>query len=299
MKKQKVVVIVGQTASGKTALSLELAQKIGAEIISADSRQVYLGMDLGSGKVTKEEQAIALHHLLDVADPRKDVFTVADFVEQGSEILDKTLKRAVTPIIVGGTFLYVDALLGKISIPKVAPNEEFRASLETCSNDELFAMLAQKDARRASEIDKYNRVRLVRALEIINTLGSVPEVMPSEKYDVYTIGLSIEKEKLHERIHTRLLQRFDEGMIEEVTRLHEEGVSWERLHRFGLEYRHIAAYLQGTIPNKEALIATLDQDIRSFAKRQMTWLTRDKTIHWYPFDAHEQIIADVEGWLAA
>src|SRR3989344_5774550 len=125
MKKQKVVVIVGQTASGKTALSLELAQKIGAEIISADSRQVYLGMDLGSGKVNKEEQAIALHRLLDVADPRKDVFTVADFVEQGSEILDKTLKRAVTPIIVGGTFLYVDALLGKIAYRKLPRTRNF------------------------------------------------------------------------------------------------------------------------------------------------------------------------------
>lgn len=297
MKKQKVVVIVGQTSSGKTALSLALAEAAHGEIISADSRQVYRGMDIGSGKATREEQMLVPHHLLDVADPVSQVYTVADFVREGRATLDEIENRAVTPIIVGGTFLYIDALLGKVSIPEVPPNEELRTSLEKNTTEELYTMLATKDARRASNIDKHNRVRLIRALEIIATLGTVPRTVPYEKYDVFTIGLNITKEELKERIHERIVARLNEGMIEEVVRLHEEGVSWERLDAFGLEYRYCAAYLQGNIPNRESLIADLERDTLHFAKRQMTWLKRDTTIHWYPYDEHARIISDARAWL--
>ncbi len=298
MKKQKVVVIVGQTSSGKTALSLALAQAVGGEIISADSRQVYRGMDIGSGKATKEEQSLASHHLLDVANPASQVYTVADFVREGSEVLDTIENRAVTPIVVGGTFLYIDALLGKVSIPDVPPDAELRASLEKNTTEELYTMLAAQDARRAADIDKHNRVRLIRALEIIAALGAVPCAVPSETYEVFTVGLVIAKEELRERIHARIVARLDEGMIEEVARLHEGGVSWERLNAFGLEYRYCAGYLQGSIPDKETLIADLERDTMNFAKRQMTWLKRDNSVQWYPWNAHEQIIADVRAWLA-
>lgn len=296
MQLPKVLTIVGQTASGKTALSLALAKEFDGELISADSRQVYRGMDVGSGKVTKGEQAIAPHHLIDVADP-SDVYNVADFVRDGREAIAEITERKHLPIVVGGTFLYVDALLGKVSLPEVPPNEALRAELEQRSTEDLVAELQGKDPRRAAEIDLHNRVRLIRALEIIAAKGSVPPATAEALYDTLTIGLAIDPEVLHERIRTRLQTRFQkEGMIEEVARLHAEGVSWERLHSFGLEYRRIAEFLQGTITSREDLTELLERDIRNFAKRQMTWLKRDTAIRWFPYDAHEEIADAVRKW---
>jgi tRNA dimethylallyltransferase len=274
VKKQRILAIVGPTASGKTSLSIELAKKFNGEVISADSRQVYRGLNLGTGKVTKEEMLGVPHHLIDVADP-KDTYTVADFVRDGRSAISDIIDRSKLPIVVGGTFFYVDALLGKVVAPSVLPNAELRNKLEAIDTEKLFHMLTEKDARRAEDIDKHNRRRLIRALEIVDAIGAVPPTAHEELYDVLTLGIMLTKVELHENIHKRLIERIDAGMIAEVEQLHTNGLSYERMEDLGLEYRYIARYLQATI-SYETMLSELETKIRQFAKRQMTWLKRDK-----------------------
>lgn len=274
MDTPKVLVIVGPTSSGKTSLGITLAQKYNGEVISADSRQVYRGLDLGTGKVTVAEMQGVPHYLIDVADPN-EIYTVADFVRDGKTAIDDILSRGKLPIIVGGTFLYVDALLGRISTPEVEPNKALRAALEKQSTDALFAELQSKDPVRAEQIDRQNRRRLIRALEIIDALGVVPPTATHEPYNTLTLGISLPKEELEARIHTRLLERFNAGMVAEVERLVADGVTYERLSELGLEYRCIAEYLQEHIAY-DALISNIETKNRQLAKRQMTWLKRDK-----------------------
>lgn len=278
MEKPKILVIVGPTASGKTSLSVKLAKHYNGEVISADSRQVYRGLDLGTGKVTHEEMQGVPHHLLDVADPH-ETYTVTDFVRDGRVAIDDILSRGKLPIIAGGTFFYVDALLGRVIAPAVPPNHLLRAELAQCSNEELFARLVAVDPARAVAIDRHNPRRLVRALEIIAARGTVPEPMTDELYDARIIGIKIDKETLHKNIGMRLRARLDAGMVDEVKNLHQNGLSYERMEDLGLEYRYIARYLKGEL-SYEAMVHTLETKIRQFAKRQMTWLKRDTSIAW-------------------
>ena len=295
--KPKVIAIVGPTASGKTSLSIEIAKHVGGEVISADSRQVYRGMDLGTGKVTVEEMDGVPHHLLDVADPMT-IYTGSDFVRDGTAATEDILRRGHVPIIAGGTFFYVDLLRGKLSAAPVAPDADFRATLERYSDTELLELLEQKDPRRASTIDPHNRRRLIRALEIINTLGSVPESAQQESpYDWLVLGIDIATEQLHHNIHARLHERISEGMIKEVERLHDEGVAWNRLEELGLEYRYIAQYLQGQLTRDE-MIELLETRIRQFAKRQLTWLKRDEEIEWVAPEDREAIFRRVDTFLS-
>jgi tRNA dimethylallyltransferase len=278
MNKPKVVVIVGPTASGKTSLSIELATRFHGEIVSADSRQVYRGLDLGTGKVTKEEMDGVPHHLIDVADP-KVVYTASDFVRDGRKAIVGIHERGNLPIIAGGSFFYVDALLGRVTLPEVPPDETLRAELDAKSTPELYEMLAAHDTRRAESIDKDNRRRLIRAIEISGRLGAVPLPRSEPLYDVLILGIDIEKEELHANIHARLIARIEAGMLEEVKRLHENGLSYDRLESLGLEYRYIARHLRGELPYCE-MLTVLETKIRQFAKRQMTWLKRDAEIKW-------------------
>ncbi|MBX2866734.1 tRNA (adenosine(37)-N6)-dimethylallyltransferase MiaA [Candidatus Kaiserbacteria bacterium] len=294
MKKQKLIIIVGPTSSGKTSLSIAVAKRFNGEVISADSRQVYRGMDLGSGKVTVEEMDDIPHHLLDIADP-KDVYTADQFRVDATGAIEDITSRGKVPVIAGGTFFYIDVLLGKISTPQVSPNEALREELEGKDTMELFKILKEKDPRRAETIDQYNKVRLIRALEIVDALGSVPKEIKETPYDTLTIGIDVPKEELHHNIHVRLLERIEQGMIEEVARLHEEGVSWERLEDLGLEYRYVAQYLQEEI-SKEEMLRILESEIRKFAKRQMTWLKRDKEIRWFK-KGDPQILKEIQKFL--
>lgn len=278
MHKPKILVIVGPTASGKTSLSIKLAKEQNGEVISADSRQVYRGLDLGTGKVTKEEMDGVPHHLLDIADP-KEIYTAADFVRDGRAAIEDIISRGKLPIIVGGTFFYTDALLGRIVTPEVPPNPLLRAELEKLSAAELFEKLQTLDPERAEDIDEHNPRRLVRALEIAAALGKVPQLPPEEIYDARILGIKIDQETLHKNIHIRLLARLDAGMIDEVKGLHEHGLSYERMEDLGLEYRYIARHLKGEL-SYEDMVETLETKIRQFAKRQLTWLKRDKSIEW-------------------
>ena len=279
MKKEKVVIILGPTASGKTSLSIELAKKFDGEIVSADSRQVYAGLDLGTGKVTKEEMSGIRHHLLDVANPKK-VFTVADYVKLATAAIDDICARGKTPIVVGGTGFYIDALTSGMVIPEVSPNPELRAKLDKKSLAQLVAMLEKLDPERAATIDKNNPVRLVRAIEIAKALGKVPKLSAAEpKYDALKIGLDMRDETLKERIKVRLKERLKKGMLREATRLHDKGLTWIRMRTLGLEYRHMADHLTNKT-SREEFEAGLAADIWQYAKRQRTWFKRDKNIVW-------------------
>lgn len=278
-QRQKIIVILGPTASGKSGLGIVLARKLGGEIISADSRQVYRGMDIGTGKVTKKEQRLAKHHLLDVVNPKK-VFTVSDFKKLGEKSVKNILNKHKTPFIVGGTGFYIDALVKDSSIPEVPPNKKLRIKLEKISAENLYEELKKLDPKRADTIDRHNKRRLIRALEIIKATGKpVPVTKESPKYEVLYIGINPPKEILNKKITLRLKSRLKQGMVREVKNLLNSGVSKKRLHDFGLEYRWVGDFLDNKITRQE-MEAGLLRDIIKYSKRQMTWFKRNKEIHW-------------------
>ncbi|HEX8994376.1 MAG TPA: tRNA (adenosine(37)-N6)-dimethylallyltransferase MiaA [Candidatus Paceibacterota bacterium] len=280
----QIIVIVGPTSSGKTALSVELAKKIDGEIISADSRQVYRGLDLGTGKVTKKEMAGVPHHLLDVASPAR-VFTADDFVRLGRRAIDDTLSRGRIPIVAGGTGFYIDTLVGTMAVANVPPDPKLRAVLEQKSAEQLFALLKKLDPARAATIDQHNPHRLIRAIEIAKAQTprgepSVPEGSPlGARYDILWLGIDMPQEILAQKIHDRLLARLKRGMLAEARALHGRGLSWKRMETLGLEYRYIARFLQKKI-SREEFVTQLEAEIRRYAKRQMTWFKRNKEINW-------------------
>jgi tRNA dimethylallyltransferase len=269
---KKIIVVCGPTATGKSDYAVELAKKVNGEIISADSRQVYKGLDIGSGKITAEEMQNIPHHLLDVADP-KEIFSVTQYQSLATKVIEEIITRGHTPIICGGTGLYIDAVVYGTTFPAVEPDEELRDSLEERSTEELAEKLKLLDPRRYTAIDTQNRVRLIRAIEIATELGSVPETTKELQYDVEWHYLDFDDEVVKKRIHDRLLKRMDTGMIEEVQRLHDEGVSWERLESLGLEYRYLALYLQHKL-SKDDMLTQLEFAIWHYAKRQRTWLKK-------------------------
>jgi len=282
--KRKLLVIVGPTAVGKSALSVELARTYNGEIISADSRQIYTGLDIGTGKITVEEMKGVPHHLIDVANPKKQ-FSVAEYQTLAREKMDDIFSRGNIPIICGGTGLYIDALLGKVVIPNVPPNPKLRKQLEKKSVIELFAMLKRLDSRRAEGIDPHNPRRLIRAIEIAKALGTVPryaDILKNNSIDVEPlyVGLMLPSEVLRQRIHDRLLSRLDEGMLIEATELHRKGLSWKRMEDLGLEYRYMSRHLRGLI-SQEEMITQLQSEIWRYAKRQMTWFRRNTEIKWF------------------
>lgn len=277
-KKPKILVVLGPTASGKSDLAVSLAKKLSGEVISADSRQVYTGLNIGSGKITKREMRGIPHYLLDVKDPKK-IFTVSDFKRLAEKAIKEILKKGKLPIVCGGTGFYIDALVKNITLPEVPPNSKLRKSLEKFSTEELFQKLKKLDTRRAKEIDSKNRVRLVRAIEIAEALGNIPKVKEATPFDTTYIGILWKDEDLRARINQRLQKRLKQGMIKEVTNLHNKGLSWKRLEDLGLEYRYIAEYLQKKI-TREEMITLLQNKIWQYAKRQMTWFKRNKKIMW-------------------
>ncbi len=295
MTKSKIIVIVGPTASGKTGLAIELAKKFDGEVVSADSRQVYKGLDIGSAKVTPEEMDGVPHHLLDVANP-KDVYTAADYKRDATKAIEGILARGKLPIICGGTFFYIDTLLGKVSIPGVEPDEELRAILEEKSAAELFSILQSLDPNRAANIEKDNPRRLIRAIEIAQALGQVPSQLETScPYDILTIGLNVDMKTHGEILKRRIMERLDAGMVTEVERLIESGVTHDRLEAFGLEYRYISRWIRGLLTRDE-MIEELTTKSRQFAKRQLTWLKRDDSIRWFD-NKDRSITATVESFL--
>lgn len=293
----KLIVILGPTASGKTELSIKLALRLnsgqakkkfrinGVEIISADSRQVYKRMDIGTGKITKKEMAGIPHHLLDVANPKKR-FSVAQYQKLALKAIENIQKKNKIPFLVGGTGFYIQSIVDGIVIPEVKPDWRLRKKLEKLTAEQLFKKLKKIDPKRAESIDKHNPRRLIRALEIVLKTGTaVPALSCAEgqKFNILEIGIIKSRDELKTLIHKRLIKRLENNaIINEVRTLHNPpagGLSWKRLEEFGLEYRFVAQYLQNKLSHQE-MINNIQIESGHYAKRQMTWFKRDKRTHW-------------------
>ena len=275
----KIIAIVGPTASGKSDLAIFLAQKYHGEIVSVDSRQIYRAMDLGTGKVTAEEQKMAPHHLLDIVNPNTR-FSAGQFKKKAEKVIQEILKRGSLPILCGGTGFWLKSIIDNLDFPHVLPNWELRKSLEKETAENLFIKLRGLDSERAKNIDPKNKVRLIRSIEIALALGTVPKtVSQPQKWETLQIGLTFPKETLKDRIKIRLEKRLEAGMLEEVKNLHQNGVSWSRLESFGLEYKWLSLYLQNKIDFFQ-MKKELRHAINQYAKRQMTWFKKDLGIFW-------------------
>ena len=274
MKKRKIIVILGQTATGKSDLAVKIAKKINGEIISADSRQIYRGLDVGTGKITKKEMKSIPHHMLDIANPKKR-FTVAEYKKLTEEKIKQILARDKTPIICGGTGFYIDAIIKESVFPEVPPNIKLRKSLNKKTTTGLFRILKRLDPRRAKNIDSKNKIRLIRAIEIAKTLGKVPKITKKIiPYKFFKIGLFLPSDILEKKIKKRVAKMFKNGLLNEINKLKQVGLSDKRLKELGFEYYN---------PTEEKVITgTL-----RYAKRQMTWFKRDQEIKW--FDASKKI----------
>ena len=279
-RKNSLIVIVGPTASGKSDLGVQLAKKFKGEIISADSRQVYKGMDIGSGKITRKEMMGIPHHLLDVASPKRK-FTVAQYQKAALKIINQVHRRQRLPFLVGGSAFYAYSVVDRIPLPEVKPNILLRKQLEKLSVQELYRRLKQLDSERAETIERKNPRRLIRALEIVTATGKpVPKSERKKaEFDIMMIGIKKSPEELHKLIAQRLEIRLKQGMVQEVKKLHNSGVSWKRLEEFGLEYTYIAQYLQNKI-SRQKMIDSIQKQSEHFTRKQMQWFKKDQRIHW-------------------
>ncbi|MGP1521295.1 MAG: tRNA (adenosine(37)-N6)-dimethylallyltransferase MiaA [Treponema sp.] len=272
------LIILGATATGKTRLAVEMARKMNGEIISADSRQVYKGLDIGSGKDLNEYQGVR-YHLIDIRE-LKDEYNVFAFQQDVYSVFPKIISRSSFPIIAGGTPLYIDAIVNSYPLLPVPIDSNFRHFIEKTSLEELQAMLLKLKPDIHNKTDLENRERLIRAIEIamykkenFHLLEKLKEERPLIKPRI--IGINFEKEELEQRIYKRLISRIKDGMIEEVEALHyEKGIEWDYLESLGLEYRFTSMYIQGKIATKEEYIATTFRHICKFAKRQKTWFRK-------------------------
>lgn len=293
---KKLLVILGPTSSGKTKLAVKLAHKFNGEIVSADSRQVYWGMDIGTGKdlqdyklparplrrrrawqVTsyKKHKAINIpYHLIDVVSPKAN-FNLAKYQKLAYWAIDDILSRDKLPILVGGTGLYLQAVVEGYNLGGVKPDKKLRASLENKSVVELRKMLKQLDPQFKTRLD--NKRYLIRYVEMVKqTKLPLKKLLTAggSKYDCLILGINLPREEINKRIDKRLIERIEhQGLVEEVEQLHKEGVSWKRLESFGLEYKFVSQYLQGKLEKSE-MTAKLAIAIHQFAKRQMTWFRR-------------------------
>lgn len=293
MQRYNCVVVLGPTAVGKTSIGVQIAYKFGGEIISADSRQTYRGLDLGSGKDLDEYTVCGKkipYHLIDVADLSVE-YNVFHYQQDFYRIFDSLVSRKVLPVIVGGTGMYLDAVIRGYDLVDVPEIPELRKQLEGKSLDELAKMYLELKPDLHTKNDLLERERIIRGIEIYyGTHGELAEKLKKSMYkrpeiNPLIIGTTLEREKVRENIKKRLQDRIDAGMIEEVEGLHKQGFSWERLEKLGLEYRYCALYLQKKIPLEE-MKEQLFIAIRQFAKRQETWFRfmekNGVKINWLP-----------------
>ncbi len=287
-----LIVILGPTASGKTTLAAHLAKVLGSEIISADSRQVYRGMDLGTGKDLSEycvEGVSIPCHLIDIVDPNVD-FSVFDYQKRFFQCFDEIASRGVLPVLVGGTGLYLESVLQGYRMCAVPEDPVLRNELATEPMEGLIRRFLAVHSRPHNKSDLLDRSRLIRAIEIAEHSRHYKSLPDVPRIEALVVGVRWERSVLRERITGRLRQRLAAGMIEEVRSLHASGLSWERLHYFGLEYRYIGLYLQGML-DYQTMIETLNTKIHQFAKRQETWFRRMErrgtVIHWLDGADHD------------
>lgn len=305
-KKFKVLVVLGPTASGKTALAVSLARRFKGEIVSADSRQVYKGMDIGSGKDLQEYGSGANkvpYHLIDVVSPEED-FNVAKYQKLAKEAIEGVINRKQLPILTGGTGLYLQSIIDGFRLFPKKPDLDKRQELQTKSVSELYRLLEKVKpdfAAKLNNSDRNNPRRLIRYLEIISSGGSLEKPKVDKRMDFLILGLRQDDDLMRERILRRIITRLEkQGMIEEVSRLLDEGVSSKKLISFGLEYRFITWYLEDKLSYDEMIEKLLLASYR-FAKRQKTWFKRlekqGKKISWLEGDTKKEAEKLVNAWL--
>ena len=296
----KTILILGPTATGKTNLAIELAKKLNGEIISADSMQVYRGMDIGTAKPTLEERQGIPHHLIDIRNPDEE-WTVSDFVNECGQRINGLIKRGKTPLIVGGTGLYLWSLIEGFSFPITPADKELRATLEKESLSDLYSQLTAADPEAAGKIHPNDKKRIVRALEVYNLTGKkiselqknrqhntrhfppragLPQVENGGIQSPLLIGLNTDREILYERINQRVDLMIEKGLIDEVKGLLAKGYNKDLPSMQALGYKQVIDHLDGKY-SKEEMIEELKKKTRNFARRQMTWFRRFKNVAWY------------------
>lgn len=280
--KQKLVVVLGPTASGKSTLGIKLAQHFQGEIVSADSRQVYQHLDIGTAKVTQDERALVPHHLLDVVAPA-EVYTVSQFQQQATERLQEIDARGKRAFLVGGSPHYIQVVVDNLTMPHIPPQPALRADLEKQPLPELIKQLAELDPVSAATIDLRNPRRVIRALEVCLVSGkpfSQQRGSAEPLYDSLLLGINWPRPVLYQRIDQRVDERMQAGMVQEVRDLLARGISAERLEALGLEYRFITRLLQGEYKSEAEMVERLKFAIHDFTRRQLTWFRKETRIHW-------------------
>jgi len=281
LEKPLLVVILGTNASGKSSLAIKLAKKFNGEIVSADSRQIYKNLDIGSGKVTKTEQKIVPHHLLDITKPNTS-FTLAQYQKLAFEAIDDIITRNKIPFLVGGTGLYIQAVCENLDIPRVKPDKKLRKKLEKLSLQELQEKYRKIDKQGYGKIDTKNPRRLIRAIEVVKTTGQSFWKQRQKKqpqYNYLKLGLTHPQKILEQRIKKRTEKRLQKGWVKEVEKLIKNGVSQKWFIHLGLGYSHIIQFLKNKT-TKEELKRAISKDELAYAKKQITWFKKDKEIHW-------------------
>ena len=303
----RIIVVLGPTSSGKSEFAVQLALAFGGEIVSADSRQVYRGLNISSSKVPGKWERKGtkyyfiykgvIHHLIDIISPRKQ-FSAWQYKKKATRAIGNILGRGKLPIIAGGTGFYIRTITHNLDLPKVPPVKKLRKDLEKLTTEQLVNRLKGLDPRRASDIDINNRRRLIRAIEIIVfTKSQIPPLDVSKEgspYDVLEIGIRLPDELLKERINSVVDERVRNGVVREIEQLHKRGLSWKRIENLGLEYRYIASHIKGEI-DIETMKKSIKHGYHSYAKRQMTWFKRNKDIIWV--DAPEKAFPIVRDFL--
>ena len=292
---QNALILTGPTATGKTSFGVKLARKLGAEIVSADSRQVYKGLDIGSGKdiaeYTMPDGYTVPTHLLDIVDPAKVTYSLADFMLDAEKAMTDIESRNITPLVVGGTALWVHSLLSSYELKGGAPDPEYREQLRALTLPQLRETLREIAGPDHPVLrnEPNNRTRMIRQIEMIKNGSGVTEkeqqLSENTSRQYLLMGVMRPRSEVRRNIEIRLDERLDQGMLNEAIRLHDEmGVSWETLEFFGLEYRYMALHLQGKISFDE-MRSTLLNKIRQFAKRQDSWFRKMEregyTIYWF------------------
>lgn len=299
MKKEKVIVICGPTASGKTALSIELAKQINGEIISCDSMQIYKEMDIGTAKPTKEEMGEIKHYLLDFVSP-DERYSVADYKKDAKEKIKEILKKGKVPIIVGGTGLYIDSLIYEIEYPNIEFDEKYREELEKEVEEKGLETLYEKakkiDPEAITKISKNDKKRILRILEIYHATGKNKTEQEKEsrkkevEYDYHVYALNWDRQVLYERINKRVDIMIEQGLIEEVKNIYRKYDKFPTAMQ-GLGYKEVVEYLEEKC-TKEEMIEKIKQETRRYAKRQLTWFRKNKQTIW--LDAQEKMQNNIE-----
>lgn len=301
--KQKLLVIVGPTAVGKTELSIEFAKRLNAEIISGDSMQIYKGLDIGTAKITLEEMNGVAHYLIDCYEPNES-YSASQFQDDATRAIEKIVSKGKLPIVVGGTGLYIEGLLqdmhfGGVGSDNLAIREALQLAFEMHGIAPLYAKLQQHDPKAAEKISPTNPRRVIRALEVIEQTGQLfSQQETTDKYDALVIALTCDREILYSRINQRVDSMIDQGLLEETQWLLSLGLDEQATSMKAIGYKELFPYFRGEL-DLQTCVDRLKQNSRRYAKRQLTWFRNRMTVRWFDIfeDNKEDLMKEVESWL--